>query len=272
MTVAFSMTIRKGGTGKTTSAVTIGHALAAMGKRTLIVDLDSQGHVGLFLHRGMAPDAADALTGQRPVLRCITPSGRDNLFLIRADESLTEAAKQLNADAFGVFAVRELVAKLSLFDVIIFDTAPSDGILQQAALFGVDYVICPAATQFAAVAGVATLIEAMRNMAKRGANARLLYTVPTRYRPGLLEHKASLDDLQSAFTKHCTEPVHERTILEKCSAEGMTIWERTEANVSQLVNEADIALRRGRPNKPFSQVSLAAWEYARVVSRVARVL
>jgi len=94
----FAVLNQKGGVGKTTTAVTIASALARLDYATLLVDLDSQGNVadslgletGDDLRRLLSPDL------RLPLAQVVTPSGRPNLDVIRADKT-TAVLKQILA-------------------------------------------------------------------------------------------------------------------------------------------------------------------------------
>jgi len=266
--ITLTIAIQKGGTGKTTTAVTLGAAFAALGRRVLLLDLDPQGHVAVYLQRPPGPQAAVLLLDHLdPPRNVVVDSGRPGLGIVPADHTLTTAANVLAGDLFGVFRVREALERFEQTDVCIIDTAPSNGILQQAAIMAADFVIAPCATQYAAVRGVLDLVGTLNALSRRGSRARLMFAVPTRYRPRLNEHRASIADLQREFAGHVTPAVAERTVVEKCGAAGVTVWELAREPVDELMQRARIAAHRRERTVPHG-VLPSAWEYARVAALV----
>ena len=81
MTKIITISNRKGGTGKTTTCVTLGHGLALKGKQILPVDVDPQGHVSLALGLEQSPGLFDLLVAGTS-LRNVTRQARSNLWLV----------------------------------------------------------------------------------------------------------------------------------------------------------------------------------------------
>ena len=129
---------QKGGVGKTTTAVNLGAALAELGYRVLVVDLDPQGNAttGLGVNaRNLDTSIYDVILHDVPIEDCIEPTNLRNLFLVPATIDLAGAEIEL-VPAFR----RELRLKRAIgsvlgdFDFLLIDCPPSLGLLTVNAL------------------------------------------------------------------------------------------------------------------------------------------
>jgi chromosome partitioning protein len=155
---------QKGGCGKTTTAVNLAAAFAGKGKRTLIIDLDPQGHATLGL--GHNPETLDktiyhALTNaQIPIFRVIIGTSVEGLNLAPSNILLSGAEIEL-ADVLG----KELVLSEQLrtisneYDMCVIDCPPSVGLLTLNALVASDDVIVPVQVNYYAIEGLKQLLE-----------------------------------------------------------------------------------------------------------------
>jgi len=155
---------QKGGCGKTTTAVNLAAAFAGKGKRTLIIDLDPQGHATLGL--GYNPETLDktiyhTLTNaQIPVFRVIISTSVDGLNLAPSNILLSGAELEL-ADVLG----KELVLSEQLrtisneYEMCVIDCPPSVGLLTLNALVASTDVIVPVQVNYYAMEGLKQLLE-----------------------------------------------------------------------------------------------------------------
>jgi chromosome partitioning protein len=161
---------QKGGTGKTTSAVNLGAALAYQGFRTLIVDLDPQGHTTVGL--GIDPDAltasmAEVLTvPKKSISDVAVPTYILGLDVAPATIHLARAAEQVYSRVF-----REAILAQSLkeadYDFVLIDCPPSLGILTTNSLYACDFIVIPCQISRYSLDGLADLlntIEAVKNL------------------------------------------------------------------------------------------------------------
>jgi len=155
---------QKGGCGKTTSAVNIATALSELGKRTLIVDLDPQGHATLGL--GRDPEALDktvydALTDSNiPMSRIVVSTRHDKLNLAPSNILLSGVEFEL-ASLYGREYVlsQQLETVADSYDFCVIDCSPSLSILTLNALVASTDVIIPVQAHYYALEGLRQLLE-----------------------------------------------------------------------------------------------------------------
>src|SRR6185369_12631029 len=161
---------QKGGVGKTTTTVNLGAALAELGQRVCLVDLDPQAH--LTINYGMDPTADtvnlyNVLINDRSFLEAVHKID-DNIALVPSSIDLAAAEIEL-VSVIG----RETLLKEKLeqaqhdFDFILFDCPPSLGLLTINALAIATEVIIPMQPHFLALQGVAKILETVQQVSQR---------------------------------------------------------------------------------------------------------
>jgi chromosome partitioning protein len=133
----------KGGTGKTTTVINLGAALAKKKQRVLLVDLDSQCNLtSAFGAESLGIGIGDVLIGKENIEDAIFKKG--NLSLIPSNEKLLDYEFQLNNEPGREYMLREQLEKVKdNFDFILIDCPPSLGTLSTNSLVAAQHFIVP---------------------------------------------------------------------------------------------------------------------------------
>jgi chromosome partitioning protein len=167
---------QKGGVGKTTTAVNLGAALAELGYRVLVIDLDPQGNAttGLGVNpRNLEMSVYDVIMHDSPLEDCIEPTSLRNLFVVPATIDLAGAEIEL-VPAFS----RELKLRRALeavhddFDFCLIDCPPSLGLITVNGLAAATEVVVPIQCEYYALEGLGQLLRNV-SMVQGNLNPRL---------------------------------------------------------------------------------------------------
>ncbi|HYE77799.1 MAG TPA: ParA family protein, partial [bacterium] len=167
---------QKGGVGKTTSAVSLGAALAEAGQRVLLVDLDPQGNATLALGFNKADltiSIYEVLAEGLSAASAVAQSRIPNLQLLPANQHAAGLELDLATDEGRESQLRLALEPLRhRYDYILIDCPPSLGLLTINALVAADTVLVPLQCEFLALEGLAQLMNTVRLVQAR-ANPRL---------------------------------------------------------------------------------------------------
>jgi chromosome partitioning protein len=219
----------KGGTGKTTTAVSIAAGLAAKGKKVLLVDTDAQGNVSVSLGAGserslyhvlvMGLRVADAVKEVRP-----------NLDLLPANETLAAAELYLAGRQNRDRVLHDrLAAATAGYDFVVLDCSPSLSLMNQNALVFADSVLVPVACDYLSLVGVRQVIKTVKNV-----NALLHHPVqiwgvlPTFYDSRANICREAVTTLKQHFGERCLAPIRAVMKIKEAPAQGKTIFEYAE--------------------------------------------
>src|SRR5262245_42855303 len=161
---------QKGGLGKTTTAVNLAAALARMGQRVCILDLDPQAHATTHLGvmpTGDEPSIYDVLASNRPLAE-VRRQIAENLWIAGSDINLAGAEVELAGVVGREVILRDALEQdLQQFDFLLMDCAPSLGVLTLNALSAANEVFIPLQPHFLALHGFGKLLETTALVGKR---------------------------------------------------------------------------------------------------------
>ena len=170
---------QKGGVGKTTTAINLGTALAAIGCRTLLVDLDPQGNAstGLGVRRAdRRLTSYDVLVGGAGLAQACTPTAVPGLDLAPADADLSGVELELGAQPRRSHRLRDAIeavqASPSPYEYVLIDCPPSLNLLTVNAMTAADAVLVPLQCEFFALEGLAQLLRTVE-LVRGSLNPRL---------------------------------------------------------------------------------------------------
>jgi chromosome partitioning protein len=154
---------QKGGVGKTTTSINLGAALASLGKKILLIDLDEQANatIGLGFSRELVDlSSYDLLTEQRDIEELIYKTNDKFLDLIPASIKLSNLANDLsNKESAELILTRAVESIKNDYDFLLFDCPPSLGIIIDNALFAADSVIIPVECEFFAYDALTQMVN-----------------------------------------------------------------------------------------------------------------
>ncbi|HEY4118450.1 MAG TPA: ParA family protein [Byssovorax sp.] len=216
----------KGGTGKTTTAVTIAAGLAQRGKRVLLVDTDAQGNVAVSLGAACDRTLYHVLVMGLRVADAARPV-RPNLDLLPSNETLAAAELYLAGRQNRDRVLSDRLAQGSAgYDYVVLDCSPSLSLMNQNALVFADSVLVPVACDYLSLVGVRQVIKTVKNV-----NALLHHPVqiwgvlPTFYDARANICREAVTTLKSHFGDRCLAPVRAAIKVKEAPAQGQTLFE-----------------------------------------------
>jgi chromosome partitioning protein len=216
----------KGGTGKTTTSVSVAAGLALKGYKVLLVDTDSQGNVAVSLDVKAERTLYHVLVmGLKP--QDVAVKVRENLDLLPSNETLAAAELYLAGRQNRDRILKDrLAAAASHYDVILLDCSPSLSLLNQNALVFADGILVPVACDFLSLVGVRQVIKTVKNVNSLLHHPVQIYGVlPTFYDARARICRDAWGTMKEHFGDRCFQPVRATTKIKEAPAQGKTIFE-----------------------------------------------
>jgi len=161
---------RKGGNGKSTSALNLAHAFALAGKRVLLIDLDDQKNSTSAI--GTTTQAAKTvedllLDASVSVADVAIPTSWDGVSLIAASANLSGTIRELDSEVGSHLVLHEKLAVSHDYDICLIDTSPSLNILVVNALCASAYLFIPMSSKYFSLQGLGQTLEAFKKVQGR---------------------------------------------------------------------------------------------------------
>ena len=167
---------QKGGVGKTTTAINLATALAAIGETVLIIDLDPQGNASTGLgidRRDRELSSYDLLIGSHTVEQTVLPTAVPNLFIVPSTMDLLGLEMEISQESDRVFRLRRALSAAVLpYSYVIVDCPPSFNLLTMNAMAAAQSVLVPLQCEFFALEGLSQLLETV-NQVRQTVNPTL---------------------------------------------------------------------------------------------------
>jgi chromosome partitioning protein len=165
---------QKGGVGKTTTAINLGTALAAIGERVLIVDLDPQGNASTGLgidRRSRSCSTYDVLIGEAPLRDAVVPTAVPRLHIAASTMDLSGLELELGSTRDRAYRLRDAIAALNTnaatdsdYTYVLIDCPPSLNLLTVNAMAASDAILVPLQCEFFALEGLSQLLQTVEQV------------------------------------------------------------------------------------------------------------
>ncbi|MDR6303120.1 chromosome partitioning protein [Nitrobacter vulgaris] len=169
-----SLANQKGGVGKTTTAINLGTALAAIGERVLIVDLDPQGNASTGLgidRRDRNVSTYDVLIGEAPLRDAVVPTAVPRLHIAASTMDLSGLELELGTTKDRAFRLRDAITALNGnaadaadYTYVLIDCPPSLNLLTVNAMAASDAILVPLQCEFFALEGLSQLLQTVEQV------------------------------------------------------------------------------------------------------------
>jgi chromosome partitioning protein len=216
---------QKGGTGKTTTSISIAAGLAEAGCNVLLVDCDPQGNVGASLGVRAPKSLYHVIIEDLPVEDVVVPIAA-NFDVLTSDDTLAAAEIKLaqHPGRGGVLARK--LDTVPQYTHVVIDCGPSLSLINQNALCSVDEVLIPVACDYLSLVGVKQVLKTIKNVNLHlGHPLKVGAVLPTFYDSRAKICRDALEALRKHFGDACLPPIRQNTKLKEAPSHKKTIFE-----------------------------------------------
>jgi chromosome partitioning protein len=251
---------QKGGVGKSTTAVSLGAALAELGFRILVVDLDPQGNASTGMgirHEARGVTVYDVVLSEAPVESAIVPTSVKHLDAVPSTIDLAGAEIELVSQFSRETRLKKALAPVGegRYDFIFLDCPPSLGLLTINALTAAEELIVPIQCEYYALEGLGQLLRNV-NLVQQNINPELRLTgiVMTMFDPRTKLSEQVVDEVRRFFGEVVYDVVIPRTVrLSEAPGFGqpITVYDPRSKGAESYRQLAREVAARPRPDSPM---------------------
>jgi chromosome partitioning protein len=223
-----SLLNQKGGVGKTTSTVNIGHGLSLLGKKVLLLDLDPQAHLtyslGIKAHE-LEKTVFELLKGEATLDQVIQTAGA--MHVIPSTLDLSGADIEFSSVAGRELLLKEALKKAHDYDFILIDCPPNLSLLTLNTLTTAREVFICVQTEYLALQGIARLMETIQVVKKRlNKSLNVTGVICTRYDKRKRLNIEVAENIKSYFGEKVFHTmIRDNIALAEAPIEGKTIFD-----------------------------------------------
>ena len=216
----------KGGTGKSSLAENLSHALALCGARVLVIDADRQGNASTTLLKGQASPTLTNVLMKQASLQDAIHQARENLFVVPSDTDLDHASRYIAASdpRRGYYTLRNALHLVTDIEYVFIDHAGAFTPVMEACLLASDEMLIPCELESYAVQGLfsmfAKLQDALSDHAIRNSGI-IPYNVDLRYAMA----RQYLQELRQEFDGLITSPIRTDATVPRAQSVQQTVFE-----------------------------------------------
>ena len=216
---------RKGGVGKTTTAVHVAAALSISDYNVLLIDTDSQGHCSHYFEENPKYGLAEVIEEEMPAIQGVTEIW-PGLSLMAGGPQLRGSVRLISKEPAlkAPHIMSQVLDPLDgQYDVVIIDTPPGLDALTVNVLVYADELVVPVTMESLAIAGLAAFLEEIEEY-REYTDLEVTHIVPTMFDLRVKQSEGLLEQLQAHFGKRVAPPIRYSVNLSETPGFGETIF------------------------------------------------
>ena len=219
---------QKGGVGKTTTTINLGHALALAGQKVTLLDMDPQGQIATGYGVDAALPGLDEVLLDEIHLDELTLSIKDNLTVVPAGKRLANFEHVTTGGSARAYTLQKAIAasSLSTQDFVLIDCPPSSGLLGMNAMFAATEVLIPISGDYLSLHGLSRMMQILKRSESFTGQTIKLWLVSTRMQlRRRLTHEVRNKVLKYFPGRVLNTVIRENVSLAECPSFGQTIFD-----------------------------------------------